>query len=194
MSRNKFHPWDLWFSKISMLVLWIVTSCGLVSIYQRFGGTYFLHLQGRRSSPHDVTVQKTDIDNFHLVWSVLKKEGAIFILKTWFLLHVSPFAKDFWTLSRTAWWPGLVLLESSLLWKRRLGNSSRANREPLVPVDTVHPQRKPPSFHRSLWPILSHPDRHSPSPPPTTNLKGTRKFIYFIRTAQLRRGDNSSYS
>jgi hypothetical protein len=31
--------------KMSMLFFWIVTSCGLAGRYQRFGGTYFLHLQ-----------------------------------------------------------------------------------------------------------------------------------------------------
>jgi hypothetical protein len=32
----------------SMLVFWVVTPCGLGGGYQRFGGTYCLHLQGRR--------------------------------------------------------------------------------------------------------------------------------------------------
>jgi hypothetical protein len=30
--------------KMSMLVFWVVTSCGLVGRYQRFGGTYCFHL------------------------------------------------------------------------------------------------------------------------------------------------------
>jgi hypothetical protein len=30
--------------KMSMLVFWVVTPCGLVNGYQRFGGTYRLHL------------------------------------------------------------------------------------------------------------------------------------------------------
>jgi hypothetical protein len=31
---------------MSMSVLWVVTTCGLVGRCQRFGETYFLHLQG----------------------------------------------------------------------------------------------------------------------------------------------------
>jgi hypothetical protein len=31
---------------MSVLVFWVVTPCGLLSRYQRFGGTYCLHLQG----------------------------------------------------------------------------------------------------------------------------------------------------
>jgi hypothetical protein len=31
--------------KMSILVFWVVTQCGLVGRYQRFGGTYCLHLQ-----------------------------------------------------------------------------------------------------------------------------------------------------
>jgi hypothetical protein len=34
--------------KMSMVVFWVVTSCGLVGGCQRFGGTYCLHLQGWR--------------------------------------------------------------------------------------------------------------------------------------------------
>jgi hypothetical protein len=61
--------------KMSMLVFWVVTPCGLVGRYQRFGGTYRLHLQGWRRrqydppkgwyapmSPHGVTTQKTNIE------------------------------------------------------------------------------------------------------------------------------------
>jgi hypothetical protein len=54
-----------------MLVLWVVTPCGLVGGYKLFGGTYYLH-----SSPEDggsmflrnvgiclqVTTQRTNID------------------------------------------------------------------------------------------------------------------------------------
>jgi hypothetical protein len=32
--------------KISMLVFWVITQCGLVGRYQRLGGTYCLHHQG----------------------------------------------------------------------------------------------------------------------------------------------------
>jgi hypothetical protein len=31
--------------KMSILVKWVVTPCGLVGRYQRFGGTYCLHRQ-----------------------------------------------------------------------------------------------------------------------------------------------------
>jgi hypothetical protein len=34
--------------KLSMLVFWVVTPCGLVGRYQRFGRTYCLNLQPRR--------------------------------------------------------------------------------------------------------------------------------------------------
>jgi hypothetical protein len=57
---------------LSMLFFWIITSCGLVGRYQRFGGTYCLYLQGWRwkqyvppkrwylpTSQHGVTSQKT---------------------------------------------------------------------------------------------------------------------------------------
>jgi hypothetical protein len=40
-----------------MLVLWVVTQCGLAGRFQRFGGTYCLNLQG-------VTTQNIDIDIF----------------------------------------------------------------------------------------------------------------------------------
>jgi hypothetical protein len=44
-----FQPQNLYsvqWDKISMLVFWVATSCGLVGRYQRFGGTYCLHFQG----------------------------------------------------------------------------------------------------------------------------------------------------
>jgi hypothetical protein len=31
--------------KMSMMVFWVVTPCGLAGAYQRFEGTYHLHLQ-----------------------------------------------------------------------------------------------------------------------------------------------------
>jgi hypothetical protein len=34
--------------KISMLVFWVVTPCGFVGRYKRFGGIYCIHLQGLR--------------------------------------------------------------------------------------------------------------------------------------------------
>jgi hypothetical protein len=38
-------------AKISMLVFWVVTPCGLVGEYESFGGTYCLHLQGWHLDP-----------------------------------------------------------------------------------------------------------------------------------------------
>jgi hypothetical protein len=32
-------------AKISMLFFWVVTPCRLAGRYQRFGGTYYFHLQ-----------------------------------------------------------------------------------------------------------------------------------------------------
>jgi hypothetical protein len=32
--------------ELSMFVFWVVTPRGFVGRYQRFGGTYFFHLQG----------------------------------------------------------------------------------------------------------------------------------------------------
>jgi hypothetical protein len=31
---------------MQMLIFWVLTLCGIVGKYQRFGGTYYLHLQG----------------------------------------------------------------------------------------------------------------------------------------------------
>jgi hypothetical protein len=62
---------DLRFSprmKIHVEVFWIVTPCGIVVGYQRFGGPCCLHLQGEMKAPkrwypsttlHGVTTQKT---------------------------------------------------------------------------------------------------------------------------------------
>jgi hypothetical protein len=38
-----------------MLVFWVVALCGLVGRYQRFGGTYCLHLQALYVPHHKVT-------------------------------------------------------------------------------------------------------------------------------------------
>jgi hypothetical protein len=38
---------------MSMLVFWVVTPCGPVGKYQRFGETYCLHLQCFRQYIHD---------------------------------------------------------------------------------------------------------------------------------------------
>jgi hypothetical protein len=46
---------------MSMLVYWVVTPCGLVGRYKRFGGTYCFHLLDA------VSTQKTTIDN---IWTV----------------------------------------------------------------------------------------------------------------------------
>lgn len=60
--------------KMFMLVLWVVTPCGLVCRYQRFRVTYFLHLYGESAyvflkfwylpaSTHGViTTQNTNFD------------------------------------------------------------------------------------------------------------------------------------
>jgi hypothetical protein len=55
-----------------MLVFWVVTPCGLLGRYQRFRGTYCLHLQPMKcwylpTSPHGVTTQKTNTDIFTAV-------------------------------------------------------------------------------------------------------------------------------
>lgn len=36
--------------RLNSTVFWNVTSCSAVGVHQRFGGTYFLLLQGRRVS------------------------------------------------------------------------------------------------------------------------------------------------
>jgi hypothetical protein len=61
--------------KTSMLVFWVLTSCGIVGRYQRFGGAYSLRLQGRRTahSPYGVTTQKTNVDKMeaaHINFSI----------------------------------------------------------------------------------------------------------------------------
>jgi hypothetical protein len=68
--------------KMSLMVFWAVTPCGIVDRYRRFGGTYCLQLQGKTYktsrlkmeavcssetlvstySPHSVTIQKTYIN------------------------------------------------------------------------------------------------------------------------------------
>jgi hypothetical protein len=73
--------------KISTLVFWVVTPCGLVGRYQRFGGTHCHHLQhfGRLlqyvppkrwyipTSPHGVTTQKTSINAYYLCFERLAR-------------------------------------------------------------------------------------------------------------------------
>jgi hypothetical protein len=44
-----FEIWGSHCGEHSVLVFWVVTQCGLIRKYQRFGGTYCLHLQSRRS-------------------------------------------------------------------------------------------------------------------------------------------------
>jgi hypothetical protein len=46
--------------KISLVVFWVVRPCGPVGGYQRFGGTYRLHLQGELWN--GVTTKKTKSD------------------------------------------------------------------------------------------------------------------------------------
>jgi hypothetical protein len=45
--------------KTSMLVFCVVTPCGLIGRYQRFGDTYCFHLQCLLSSQYGVTTQNT---------------------------------------------------------------------------------------------------------------------------------------
>jgi hypothetical protein len=41
--------------KIPMLILWVVTTCRLVHRYQRFEGTYKLHVQGETEALKQAT-------------------------------------------------------------------------------------------------------------------------------------------
>jgi hypothetical protein len=43
--------------KILKIVFWGVIPCNLVDIYRRFGGTYCLHLQGRKQAEHGESVR-----------------------------------------------------------------------------------------------------------------------------------------
>lgn len=45
-----------------MSVYWVIMPYGFVSRYYRFGGAYYLHLQGLLMSPYSVTAQKINID------------------------------------------------------------------------------------------------------------------------------------
>jgi hypothetical protein len=42
--------------KMSVVVFWVVTSCGLLDGYEHFGGTYCHHLQG--GTTHKITMEK----------------------------------------------------------------------------------------------------------------------------------------
>jgi hypothetical protein len=53
------------FVTVDIVVLGVVTPCSLVGGYQRFGGTYSLHLQG--TILHSATTQKTTVDIFTAV-------------------------------------------------------------------------------------------------------------------------------
>jgi hypothetical protein len=44
-------------------VFWVVTPCGLVGGYQRFGGTYCLHHQGFSSGAMEATLFVNGIEN-----------------------------------------------------------------------------------------------------------------------------------
>jgi hypothetical protein len=65
--------------KMLMLVFWIVTPCGLVGRYQRFGGTYCLHLQV--FSPKAVCSSQTLVSTY--------KSTQHFNLKTKINRHIS---------------------------------------------------------------------------------------------------------
>lgn len=50
-SRNEIKPCKTCLDsgmkfEVSILVFWVITSCGTIGGYQRFGTTYCLHLQG----------------------------------------------------------------------------------------------------------------------------------------------------
>jgi hypothetical protein len=49
------------------IVSWVAKPCGLVGIYQRFGGRHCFH-------PHGVTAQKTDIDKHISLWGMTANE------------------------------------------------------------------------------------------------------------------------
>jgi hypothetical protein len=38
-----------------MVAFWVVTPCGLVGVYQRFEGTYCLHIRGLKTTMHIFT-------------------------------------------------------------------------------------------------------------------------------------------
>jgi hypothetical protein len=48
--------------KMPMLIFWVVTPCELVGRYQRFGGTYCLHLEGYIQINTKTKRRKTNID------------------------------------------------------------------------------------------------------------------------------------
>jgi hypothetical protein len=55
-----------------MVVFWVVTPRGLVDGYQRFGGTYYLHLQERTHAYmifEDLTTEKMSMVVFWIVRS-----------------------------------------------------------------------------------------------------------------------------
>jgi hypothetical protein len=74
---------------------------------------------------------------------------------------VSPFLHDrhIWSLNRTNWWPSLVLSGCSLPWKRRLGNSIRADKHRTISSRQYWPPATQTAFLPSVsqcvpsWPL-----------------------------------------
>jgi hypothetical protein len=64
--------------KMLMLVFWVVTSCGLLGRYRRFGGTYYFMFRDSaealkvETSPHGVTNQKTVYTVVYTLWHSLE--------------------------------------------------------------------------------------------------------------------------
>jgi hypothetical protein len=122
---------------LSVLVLWVVTPCGLIGRYQCFGGTYCLHLHPWRwrhyvclkcwclpTSPQGITTQKTNTDIFTAMrtsnfiqvlvlltpsseWSV---SGLFFILYLlgYTAINIRHFIQGSWKLT--------ILLKDKLPW------------------------------------------------------------------------------
>jgi hypothetical protein len=91
--------WDMWFDRQWKFWLWSsgLTTCSLTGGYQRFRGTYRLHLQGTSEPPtslHDVITQKTLIQIASLSYKVQVFGGLKFInwrtsitKRYWQLIH-----------------------------------------------------------------------------------------------------------
>jgi len=64
-----------------------VTPCSLVEMYQRFGGTYCIHLQLRRVNNTEKWIQREE----ERTWSL--KMQAVGFFETWCRLHDVTFQK-----------------------------------------------------------------------------------------------------
>jgi hypothetical protein len=86
-----------------------------------------------------------------------------------------------WSLNRTNWWPSLVLSGCSLLWKRHLGNSSRADKH-----RTISPRQYcPPATQTALLPSVSHCVLSWPLPPAAKHRTGRCIEKILISPTQL---------